>query len=101
VSRTSWLSGTASWAYYAATHWLLGVRPEVDGLRIDPCIPKAWPGFTMRRRFRDQTVHIEVRNPAGVCSGVKSLTVDGRSVPGNLVPVDKLKDGAKIVATLG
>jgi cellobiose phosphorylase len=101
VSRTSWLSGTASWAYYAATHWLLGVRPEIDGLRIDPCIPKAWPGFTMRRRFRDQTLHIEVKNPAGVCSGVKSLTVDGRAVPGNLVPVDKLKDGAKIVATLG
>jgi cellobiose phosphorylase len=101
MSRTSWLSGTASWAYYAATHWLLGVRPEIDGLRIDPCIPKAWPGFTMRRQFRGQTVHIDVKNPAGVCSGVKSLTVDGRSVPGNLVPVDKLKDGAKIVATLG
>jgi len=40
ISRTPWLSGTASWAYYAATHWLLGVRPEVDGLRIDPCIPR-------------------------------------------------------------
>jgi len=61
VSRTSWLSGTASWAYYAATHWLLGVRPEVDGLRIDPCIPKAWPGFTMRRRFRDQTEPVRPR----------------------------------------
>jgi cellobiose phosphorylase len=101
ISRTSWLSGTASWAYYAATHWLLGVRPEVDGLRIDPCIPKAWPGFTMRRYFRGQPVNIEVRNPAGVSSGVKSLTVDGHPVTGNLIPVGKLKEGSKIVATLG
>ena len=101
MSRTSWLSGTASWAYYSATHWLLGVRPETDGLRIDPCIPKAWPGFSMRRHFRGKTVHIEVKNPAGVSSGVKSLTVDGRLLAGNLVPAEKLKDGAKIVAVLG
>jgi cellobiose phosphorylase len=101
VSRTSWLSGTASWAYYSATHWLLGVRPETDGLRIDPCIPKAWPGFSMRRHFRGKTVHIEVKNPAGVSSGVKSLTIDGRPVSGNLVPAEKIRDGAKIVAVLG
>jgi cellobiose phosphorylase len=101
ISRTSWLSGTASWAYYSATHWLLGVRPETDGLRIDPCIPKAWPGFSMRRHFRGKTVHIEVKNPAGVSSGVKSLTIDGRPVSGNLVPAEKIRDGAKIVAVLG
>ncbi len=101
ASRTPWLSGTASWAYYSATHWLLGVRPEVDGLRIDPCIPKAWPGFSMRRQFRDKTVHITVTNPAGVSTGVKSLTVDGQPVSGTLVPAARLKDGARIVAVLG
>jgi N,N'-diacetylchitobiose phosphorylase len=101
VARTPWLSGTASWAYYAATHWILGVRPEVEGLRIDPCIPKAWPGFTMRRHFRGKMVRIEVKNPTGVNHGVKLLTVDGRPVPGNVVPTDKLRNGAKIVATLG
>jgi cellobiose phosphorylase len=101
VSRTSWLSGTASWAYYSATHWLLGVRPETDGLRIDPCIPKAWPGFSMRRHFRGKTVQIEIKNPNGVSSCVKSLTIDGRTVPGNLVPAEKIKDGATIVAVLG
>jgi cellobiose phosphorylase len=101
AARTPWLSGTASWAYYSATHWLLGVRPEVDGLRIDPCIPKAWPGFSMRRHFRGKTVHITVKNPAGVNTGVKSLTVDGQLVSGNLVPAKKLKDGAMIVAILG
>ncbi len=101
AARTPWLSGTASWAYYAATHWILGVRPEVEGLRIDPCIPKAWPGFTMRRHFRGKMVRIEVKNPGSVSRGIKSLTVDGRPVPGNVVPTEKLKDGSKIVATLG
>ena len=87
--------------YYSATHWLLGVRPEVDGLRIDPCIPRAWPGFSMRRQFRGKTVHITVANPASVNTGVKSLTVDGQPVPGSLVPAAKLRDGANIVAVLG
>ena len=101
ASRTPWLSGTASWSYYSATHWLLGVRPEVEGLRIDPCIPGTWPGFKMHRHFRGHTVHIEVKNPAGVSRGVKSLTVDGRPVAGNLVPVAALRNGSRIVATLG
>jgi cellobiose phosphorylase len=101
AARTPWLSGTASWAYHAATHWILGVRPEIEGLRIDPCIPKSWPGFKMVRHFRGNTVRIEVKNPTAVNRGIKSLTVDGRSVPGNVVPVDRLRDGAKIVATLG
>lgn len=101
ASRVPWLSGTASWAYYSATHWLLGVRPEVEGLRIDPCIPKTWPGFTMTRVFRGKRLKIEVRNSAGVNRGVKLLTLDGQPLEGNLVPVEKLKDGAKIVAELG
>ena len=101
VSRVPWLSGTASWAYYSATHWVLGVRPEIEGLRIAPCIPKSWPGFTMQRRFRGKSLSIEVKNPSGVCGGVKSLTIDGQPITGNLIPVDRLKDGAKIVATLG
>ena len=76
ASRTPWLSGTASWSYYTATHWILGVRPEIDGLRIDPCIPKSWPGFSVRRTFRGKTLDIEVRNPDGVSMGVRSLTID-------------------------
>ncbi len=100
-SRVPWLSGTASWAHYTATQWILGVRPDVDGLRIDPCIPKGWSGFTMRRRFRGKTVLIEVKNPNGVNRGIASLTVNGRLVPGSFVPANQLKDGAKIVATLG
>ena len=101
ASRVPWLSGTASWAYYSATHWLLGVRPEVEGLRIDPCIPKAWKGFTMRRTFRGFRLSIEVRNPKRRSRGLKSLTVDGEAVTGNLVPTERLRDGSVIVAVLG
>jgi cellobiose phosphorylase len=96
-----WLSGTASWAHYTAAQHILGVRPEIDGLRIDPCIPKNWPGFTVRRRFRGKNVEIEVQNPNAVSGGVKSLTVDGATLAGNLVPLEKLTEGAKIVAVLG
>jgi cellobiose phosphorylase len=100
-SRVPWLSGTASWSHFTATHYILGLRPEVDGLRIDPCIPKSWPGFTAKRVLRGKTLHIEVKNPAGVNRGVKSLTIDGVVLPGNLVPAAKLKNGARIVAELG
>jgi cellobiose phosphorylase len=96
-----WLSGTASWSHHTALQWILGVRPEADGLRIDPCIPKNWPGFKMTRVFRDKTLKIEVKNPSGVCKGVTSLSVDGKTIAGNFLPLDRLKDGSKIVATLG
>jgi cellobiose phosphorylase len=100
-SRVPWLSGTVSWSHHTALQWILGVKPEVDGLRLDPCIPRHWPGFKLTRAFRGWTLRIEVKNPDGVCRGVKRLTVDGRVVEGNLIPLDRLTDGARIVAVLG
>ncbi len=100
-SRVPWLSGTVSWSHHTALQWILGVRPEIDGLRIDPCIPKSWPGFTVRRNFRGMTLKIEVRNPDGISKGVKSLTIGRKSMAGNFIPLDQLHDGARIVAVLG
>jgi N,N'-diacetylchitobiose phosphorylase len=100
-SRIPWLSGTASWAHYTATQHILGLRPEIGGLRIDPCIPKSWPGFTAVRSFRGKTLTIQVRNRSKVCRGIKSLKIDGRALPGNLVPVSELREGAVIVAEMG
>jgi cellobiose phosphorylase len=62
-ARTSWLTGTAAWAYYSATQYILGLRPEAEGLRIDPCIPRTWAGFRALWRFRDAPIEIEVKNP--------------------------------------
>ncbi len=100
-SRVPWLSGTASWAHVTATNYILGIRPEDEGLRIDPCIPSTWPGFTATRRFRGKTIHIEVRNPHGKNRGVASLVADGRTLGTALVPAELLTDGAHLVVTLG
>ncbi|WP_345336901.1 GH36-type glycosyl hydrolase domain-containing protein [Ferrimonas pelagia] len=86
-AKNSWLTGTASWNYYAVTQFILGIRPELDGLRIDPCIPASWAGFSVIRRFRDATYHIEISNPDGLEQGVRRICVDGQWREGNLIPV--------------
>jgi N,N'-diacetylchitobiose phosphorylase len=100
-TRTSWLTGAAAWSYVSATQYILGLRPEVDGLRIDPCIPSTWKGFKATRRFRGKTISIEVKNPDAVCQGVRALTLNGEPLSGNLVPADKLGDRNQVVAILG
>jgi cellobiose phosphorylase len=87
-AKNSWLTGTAAWNYVAITQWILGIRPEYDGLRIDPCIPPAWSGFSVTRSFRGRVLHITVHNTSGVCRGVTKMRVDGKAVPGNLIPPD-------------
>jgi cellobiose phosphorylase len=87
-TRTSWLTGAAAWSYFSATQFILGLVPEVGGLRVEPCIPSAWSGFTAVRRFRGQTLRIAVHNPDGVCKGVVKMTVNGKGFSGNLIPCD-------------
>jgi N,N'-diacetylchitobiose phosphorylase len=91
-TRTSWLTGAAAWSYFSLTQYLLGLRPELDGLRLDPCIPSAWDGFSAQRRFRSCLYRINVRNPGHVCGGVFHMTVDGNEIPGNLVPLSDKKE---------
>ncbi|MCK9523795.1 MAG: N,N'-diacetylchitobiose phosphorylase [Proteobacteria bacterium] len=100
-TRVSWLTGAAAWAYYSAVQHILGIRPDVDALHIDPCIPSTWPGFTAKRRFRDCDIAIEVKNPSGVCRGVTSLTLNGESLPGTAIPAAKLKAQNTVVVVLG
>ncbi len=83
-AKNSWLTGTASWNYYAITQWILGIRPEYEGLRVAPVIPQRWPGFEATRKFRGVTYNIVVKR-AGPGNAV-TLTVDGRTVEGNIVP---------------
>ena len=85
-AKNSWLTGTAAWNFVAITQWILGIRPEHDGLRIDPCLPADWEGFTAERRFRGATYRIAVRKQPGVRGRVTSLVVDGERVEGNLIP---------------
>lgn len=86
-AKNSWLTGTASWNYFAISQYILGVRPDYKGLVIDPCIPKDWQGYTVSRKFRGVEYNIEVENPNGVCKGVQQLIVDGREIKGNIIPL--------------
>jgi cellobiose phosphorylase len=86
-AKNSWLTGTASWSLVSVTQWLLGIRPEHDGLRVDPCLPASWPGFTARRHFRGATYDLRVHKEVGTVGRVRSLVVDGAPVPGTVVPV--------------
>lgn len=79
-AQNPWLTGTAGWMYTAATKYILGVRPDFDALVVDPCIPAEWDGFTVTRRWRRQTYHIEVRNRAHVSCGVASAELDGQAL---------------------
>ena len=101
LARNSWLTGTASWCYQAATQWILGIRPEYGGLRIDPCIPANWNGFSAIRRFRGRKLCITIQNPQHVCKGVLEMKVDGDLIPGNLIPVELLEDEHEVEVTLG
>jgi cellobiose phosphorylase len=87
LGRNAWLSGTSSWTYQAATQWILGVRSSFQGLIVDPCIPKAWDGFEVVRKWRGATYRIVVRNPGHVSKGVKSFSVDGKAIEGNVAPI--------------
>ncbi|WP_413284736.1 GH36-type glycosyl hydrolase domain-containing protein [Vibrio sp. MA40-2] len=87
LGRNAWLSGTSAWTYVAGTQWILGVRPEIDGLVVDPCIPANWPEFSVKRKFRGAIYHIHVANPNSVCKGVKSMLVNGESIEGNKAPI--------------
>ena len=82
LARNSWLSGTASWMYQAATQYILGIQPTYTGLKVAPVIPESWPGSTATRIFRGVTYRITVRR-AGPGSNV-SLRVDGQPVAGNI-----------------
>jgi len=96
LARNSWLTGAAAWHYIAATQYILGISPAIEGLYIDPCIPSAWDGFTATRNFRGKTIHIQVHNPAHVCKGVHSLHLDGKKINGNLLCIEDIKSDSYV-----
>ena len=87
--KNSWLTGTASWNFFTATQYILGIQPDYDGLRIDPCIPKEWKEYSVTRKFRGATYFIHISNPNEKCKGVKSIKINGDRINGNIIPVQK------------
>ena len=77
-ARHPFMTGSAGWAYFAATQYILGIQPDFDGIRIDPCIPKDWKEYRVTRRWRGSTYLIHVMNPDGVEKGVRSISIEGK-----------------------
>ena len=92
-AKNSWLTGTAAWNYFAITQWILGIKPEYDGLSVNPCIPSEWNGFEIKRVYRGDTYNIKVINSDHVSKGVKSIKVDGKIIDKKILPV--FKDGCE------
>ncbi len=99
----SQVTGTAAWMDVAATQYLLGIRPTLKGLVIDPCIPGDWDGFEVNRTYRGCKLHIRVENPDHVQKGVASITFNGIRVNGNLLTDDLLRscDRAEVNIIMG
>lgn len=97
----TWYTGSAAWLFKVAVDWILGVRPTREGLKIDPCIPKDWKKYTIRRKFRGATYEIEVTNPQGLNRGVKSIRVDGKLLDQPIIPPHKDGQVHQVKVVLG
>ncbi len=86
-AKNSWLTGTAAWNWYAITEFILGIKPTLNGLMIDPCVPKDWKHYTVTRKYRGATYKISIFNANNVNKGVKSVTFNGQTLKDNLLPV--------------
>ena len=100
-AKNSWLTGTAAWNYVAITQFILGIRAELEGLRIDPCIPPGWASFSAERTYRGARYSIRVSNPSGVSKGILRLTANGREIEGSLVPVQEPGTRCEVNVVLG
>ncbi len=90
--KNSWLTGTAAWTFTVLTQGILGIQPDYDGLRINPCIPSHVKEFKADRLFRGTMYHITVKNPDGKEKGVTRIVVDGKDIPTGPIPLSSKKE---------
>jgi cyclic beta-1,2-glucan synthetase len=90
----TWYTGSAGWMYRAGLERILGFRVEAGALVMDPCIPKAWPGFDIVFRHHTARYEIHVENPAGVNRGIRQAELDGVALPLGEVRLPLIDDGA-------
>ena len=100
-AKNSWLTGTAAWTFLSISQSILGMQPTLSGLRIDPCVPADWKRFTLHRRYRGAEYTVHVENPKGVQKGVAAVTVDGKPITGNVLPIAPAGSSVTVEVTLG
>lgn len=99
-SHVHWLTGTASTVMVGCVEGILGIRPDLDGIRIAPSIPKNWDHFEADKNFRGKHLHILVENPDGKESGYTRVTLNGEELSDNYIPADLLRDENEIKISL-
>jgi len=100
ASRLPWLTGAATWSYTSATQYILGIRPEYNGITIDPCIPAKWDKIEVSRRFRGKQLEIEIKNSGQGQKGVETLHLNGKKLEGNFIAIDQLEEENQIVVEM-
>jgi N,N'-diacetylchitobiose phosphorylase len=98
-ARHPFMTGSGGWSYFAATQYILGIRPGFNSLIVDPCIPPEWEGFTAVRHFRGGEYRITVKNPRSVSKGVTEILVDGKKR--DSIPVIRKGESCRVEVTLG
>lgn len=95
-SHVHWLTGTGSTVMVGCVEGICGMRPNADGLMIDPSIPADWNSFKIKKNFRGKHLNIDIQNPNHVQSGVKSMLVNGEKIDGNFISEDKMTELTEI-----
>ena len=99
--KNSWLTGTAAWTFMNVSQYILGIRPTLEGLAIDPCLPASIKGFTCERLYRGTRYRITVEKPGGVSKGIRSVVVDGKTITGNVIPLDAARTERNVTVVMG
>lgn len=99
--KNSWLTGTAAWTFTVLSQAILGIKPDYNGLIVDPCVPKSFKKFNINRTFRKCRYHINISNPKGVEKGVKEIKVNGNVIPLGPIPVYKPNTDVNVEIIMG
>jgi cellobiose phosphorylase len=97
----TWYTGSACWFQKVIVDWILGIRADEKGLKIDPNIPKEWEHYSVKRNFRGSTYNINVRNTDHVSSGIKRIEVNGITIIGNIIKSSSRKGNFDVTVYLG
>ena len=97
----SWATGTAAWTLIVVWEWISGVRPELEGLRIDPCMPSHWTKASMTRAYRGATYQIDITKPEGMQKDTVTVTLDGKKLDSNVIPPQGDGQIHKVKVTVG
>ena len=100
-AKNSWLTGTAAWTFVNVSQYILGLYPTHYGLQVNPCIPADFGDFTVTRRYRKTLYHIAVKNPDHVEKGIRTMSVNGQLISGNIIPYDPAQSEASVEVIMG